>query len=475
MLPNTDQSSRISTRPGRGTFALAALAFTALAIYGSLVPLRYEPLSWNDAIARFRQIPYLQLDAGSRADWVSNILLFVPLGYLVAGALSVDTRSRAWRALACMVVVIAASLLSIALEFTQLWFPDRTVSQNDIIAETWGAIGGALLWFVTGQATTAWIRRYTAAARSRQQRDWLLEAYFAGFVVYAVLPLDLTISSGELLGKFREGKVTIVPFADVNASWESLYGLVRDVAVFVPIGMLIATWRAPAGRAVRPVAVTALIGAVVAVAIEFAQLLVLSRFTSSTDCILGTIGTAIGGGLMARWHRRRQPAGAVVAPNVAFRQFLVWIGAAAICAVVIAVIACAPFEVSGTRDEWRARYEGFWAVPFANLSRGSEYNAVSDILRKTLLFGLFGGCCARALTALALPSRVRWLLAGGALVAAAGLAGAIELAQVFLPPHVPDVTDVILGAVGALAGMLVVLRMTAGAKASSTLSPPARR
>ena len=35
----------------------------------------------------------------------------------------------------------------------------------------------------------------------------LLEAYFVGFLIYAVLPLDLTISAGELAAKYREASV----------------------------------------------------------------------------------------------------------------------------------------------------------------------------------------------------------------------------------------------------------------------------
>ena len=90
MTPNTDQSSRISGPPGRRAYWLAAVGYAALAIYGSLVPLQYHPLAWAEAADRFRTMPYLSLDSGGRADWVANILLFVPLAYLLMGA--IDTR-----------------------------------------------------------------------------------------------------------------------------------------------------------------------------------------------------------------------------------------------------------------------------------------------------------------------------------------------------------------------------------------------
>ena len=80
--------------PSRLRLALAALLFTALAIYGSLVPLQYRPLEFAEALRRFRDIPMLQLSIESRADWVANVLLFVPIGFLWLGVGSVDRRSR---------------------------------------------------------------------------------------------------------------------------------------------------------------------------------------------------------------------------------------------------------------------------------------------------------------------------------------------------------------------------------------------
>src|SRR4029077_18603062 len=126
-------------------------------------------------------VPYLEIGTGHRADWVSNILLFIPLTYLWTGVLTLGLRSRPLRwGLASLVVIVAAAA-SVALEFTQIWFPPRTVSQYDIIAETIGAVVGALLWLGTGQATAEWLDRYNPRAHPRQQFEWLLEAYFVGF------------------------------------------------------------------------------------------------------------------------------------------------------------------------------------------------------------------------------------------------------------------------------------------------------
>ena len=92
------------------------------------------------------------------------------------------------------------------------------------------------------------------------------------------------------------------------------------------------------------------------------------------------------------------------------------------------------------------------------LARLRPEKAVSDVLRKLLLFGVLGALSAITVGTIRSPRAVRWLLVGVALAGAAGVAGGIELAQVFLPPHVPDITDVIVETGGAAIGMLVALR-----------------
>jgi VanZ family protein len=456
----------------RGPYLFAALGFIAVVIYGSLVPLHYEPRSWTDAVERFRQIPYLEIGTGHRADWVSNILLFIPLTYLWTGVLTLGLRSRPLTWLFAGMVIVVAAAGSVALEFTQIWFPPRTVSQNDIIAETIGAVAGALLWLGTGRATAEWLGRYNRRAQARRQTDWLLEAYFVGFLIYAVLPLDLTINSGELVAKFREGRITIVPFADFSLSLQDIYGVVRDVVVFIPIGMLLSMWRTTAARPVRSIGMTIFLGAIVAAAVESAQLLVLSRFASSTDVIVSTLGAAIGSAITLRWYQSRLPGVKAETSSASLRRTLGWLAVVAAYVLVLVVVFCAPFDVSGTREEWRARWEHFWAVPFANLYYNTEYNAVSDVLRKLLMFGGLGALSAITVRTINAPRAVQWLLLAVALAGAAGVSTGIELAQVFMPPHVSDITDVLIATVSATLGMIVALRWLL---ASAAANEPERR
>src|ERR1700704_655940 len=73
--------------PNRNLLLWVALGYTAFVIYGSLVPLDFHPHPLREAWEAFQHIRYLELGIGSRADWVANILLFVPLAYFWLGVL----------------------------------------------------------------------------------------------------------------------------------------------------------------------------------------------------------------------------------------------------------------------------------------------------------------------------------------------------------------------------------------------------
>jgi hypothetical protein len=51
--------------------------------YASLIPFQLKPIPLGEAWARFEAIPYLNLGAQSRADWIANILLYLPLGFFL--------------------------------------------------------------------------------------------------------------------------------------------------------------------------------------------------------------------------------------------------------------------------------------------------------------------------------------------------------------------------------------------------------
>ena len=75
-----------------GPLPWAALAYTALVAYGSLLLFAFTPHGLSDAYAAFSAISWRSLDASDRADRIANLLLYVPLGFLLCGAAKRSSR-----------------------------------------------------------------------------------------------------------------------------------------------------------------------------------------------------------------------------------------------------------------------------------------------------------------------------------------------------------------------------------------------
>jgi len=97
------------------------MLYVLFVVYGSLVPLKYVDRSLEDAVLAFKNIPFLALGIDSRADWVANLLLFIPLTFL-AGLLFNASGGIGRRVVVAFSLASAAVLFAVGIEFTQLFF-----------------------------------------------------------------------------------------------------------------------------------------------------------------------------------------------------------------------------------------------------------------------------------------------------------------------------------------------------------------
>nr|WP_305908358.1 hypothetical protein [Methylomarinum sp. Ch1-1]MDP4521183.1 hypothetical protein [Methylomarinum sp. Ch1-1] len=104
-------------------FLFFAVTYSLFIIYGSLVPLDYRPIPFEQAWQSFKNIRYLSLGAASRADWIANIVLYIPLTF----SLSVYCRHKSqssWRIVWLSALILTLSLaLAVTIEFCQQFFP----------------------------------------------------------------------------------------------------------------------------------------------------------------------------------------------------------------------------------------------------------------------------------------------------------------------------------------------------------------
>jgi glycopeptide antibiotics resistance protein len=432
---------------------LLAIFITAIAVYGSLSPFHYRPLEIRQAFEQFGRLHQAPRHPVLRADFLANVLLFIPISYCWLAVFVVDRRWSALTILAVAFVVVLCAALSTALEFAQLWFPPRIPSQNDMIGQTLGSLLGIGLWFAVGQTITDWIRCCTVWRRRPGVIDWLLQAYLIGLVVHRLLPLDLTIRAGDLFHKYRGGMIRLVPFSDMGTGAAFFQELASQVAVFIPVGMLAATWLTSRHRPVRSIFPSVLFGGLIALGIELAQLPVYSRSTSTSEVLTGTLGVWVGAWLMRRWRGRGLEAAPQSPSTRSARRAALWLGVAGVYAAFLVVVYCWPWNPIDDLPELKARYDGFYGVRFSRLAGGEQGRGVWEVSKQIALYAPLGALFAMAVVPLSVPPAIRRILLAALLMVAAGVATSIEIAQVFFPPHVSDLTDVLLCTAGAAIGM----------------------
>lgn len=425
----------------------AGLLYLAFVVYGSLVPLDFKAMPLEEAITRFREVPFLRLGIGSRADWVANLLLFIPLTFLWTGALAYG-RGVVAGVLATLLVLAAAVALCLGIEFTQLFFPQRTVSQNDLFAEALGGVLGVVAWWSVGSRWVDWYQGWHKARAPAETAERLAWAYIVATFAYGVLPLDLTLSGVEIFHKWREGKLNLIPFGALPGDPAyAVYELASDALLWLPPALL---WRMHPGRGSFKAWQMAFATVVV---LEVLQLFVYSRVSDVTDLFTGALGAWTGawlGGLLAGHHVRHgsRTMSASRQGGVSWLPLglaVAWVG-------VLVVLFWYPFNFHTEGAFLRERLGFLHKVPFEAYYYGTEFRAVTEVFHKLLFFAPLGALLSWF--AASVPWRWRSLAGFGVFLLILAAPLGIEFGQMLLPEKFPDTTDWLLESLGGLLGYI---------------------
>lgn len=281
--PSRNLPLQASKRP---YLALVWLLYLGFVVYGSLVPLDFHPRPFSDAWSAFRNLQYLHIDASGRADWIANAVLYVPLAFLTTGWLS------RWSAPRFSQVVFALCLcgaVALAIEFAQLFFPPRTVSWNDLVAEALGSVAGtALAAIVSGRL---WDRLRVMERDPSRFTDHLLFAYSALYVFLSLFPFDFVVALGELNAKLHSDQVGLILADRSLERWGALsfLKLILEIVAAAPLGVLLAKHR-PQLRPARG----AIVGFGLGAFIEAAQVLLVTGLAQGGSVIMRALGVAVG-------------------------------------------------------------------------------------------------------------------------------------------------------------------------------------
>ena len=434
---------------------LGTLVVATLTVYGSLVPF---DLSWSEGLdprgwlAELRFTPWSHV---SPTDLLVNIAVGVPLGFVLMGALRAGgRRSAVGAAVAVLVIGCISTVLGVAVELLQVLSPTRQGSWDDVFAQALGACVGALAWTFAGRAVLQCLRDLASERASCTFAARLLQLYLPIYLLVQLTPFD-SGRAAELATKYN-GDALLPSAHSVESTFVVWLSLAGNGLLTIPIGCLaVLGWvrkgaRCPVGWAVP-------LGVSIVMTVGIAQQIVW-RNTRVSELLTGSLGIMIGAAAAAvllRSHARvRKPLGD---PRRLHGWFLV---AAAAWTLVLVGYSWYPFDFELTSEIVRRRLTRISQVPFYFYYWYAAYvvnplEAVHETVLNFLLAVPLG-----SLVRLAWPVAVEPGIRRRQNVAAIGVAIivllGIELGQMFLPTRFPDVTNVLIGAIGAMAGTMTL-------------------
>ena len=295
--------SDIDGRAGREAAAggapllIAAGCYLLFVVYGSLVPLDYHPRPLAAAWSDFLRTGYLVLGVESRADWVANILLSLPLAYLLSAALAAGGRSAASRVIRLGAVFAFCAAVAVGVEYTQLFFPPRTVSLNDILAELIGSALGIGIWVVWGGALDRlWMEMQRGGKPAIRAA---IVAYILGYLAFSLFPYDFLVSAAEFSAKFAKGGYGFLVAPETCDRASACAGkMVAEFVAVVPLGVLLGMALGHSAR--RAYAIAAGVGLALGVTIEAAQVFLASGVSEGISLVTRAAGLSFGVALH-RW------------------------------------------------------------------------------------------------------------------------------------------------------------------------------
>lgn len=407
-------------RDSNSAVAWMFVLYVLFVVYGSLVPLQYVDRSLGDAVQAFKSIPFLTLGVASRADWVANGVLYVPVGFLTV-ALLLQSYPRLPRGLLFVVAAAFSMGLAFAVEFTQLFFPSRTVSLNDLIAECIGSLTGVAL----AARFTVWIRLLFASFFGDPERlkKLALEGYAVAYIAFSLFPYDVLLSGIEVQAKIDSDSWGW--WLAGNSARPMLLGLqlLAEAILTLPFGVLLARLSA---RRSSVYVKAALMGVALGILIEIAQFFIASGVSQGLSVLTRALG--LGCGLALANHSARWTADSI---SAYLRRYTL---------PLLAAYVLAMFEInSWNTTNWQGLHvaQGQLAqlslIPFYYHYYTTEAKALFSLAAVSLSYVPIG--------VLVWAHRRS---PGFALVVSLGLATCIELGKLFLPPSHPDLTNLLL-------------------------------
>jgi hypothetical protein len=298
----------------RSRFALLAFLYASLIVYGStiigVVGPHYVPIDQSEALRRFLHMSYVAHGSDQRADWMGNLVLLAPFGFLLTGCFSPARpaweRSGSDRSLsraAAMGAIVLCLIFILAVKYAQLFFPPRTVTINYVVAQALGSAIGIALFGVMRSPLAGFGHKLSRLESLRI----VLRVYTGIIIVFMLMPLDFALSLEDIAIQFDKLPDTFTGFSGEGRPLVVRLALVLgSIAAAAPLGALLTLRNHGRVHVGRSISAAAWAGFFLMFAVYAASTMVLSGSASLPAVFVRTIGIALGAWFM-HWMTRQDP------------------------------------------------------------------------------------------------------------------------------------------------------------------------
>jgi VanZ family protein len=330
---NDEARRRVSWNRTNATADLAPayrclwVAWMLALVYGSLLPLEFRGPAWDDVMRPFLQPLLAVAQHRSMTDWVTNVAIFLPLGYFwAASASQVGSHKGQLPTIASLGIWAACVALSVCIEFSQSFFAMRDPSSADILANAMGALFGIAMRHITGAPVDRLVSGVLCASALPPRtaaggRAALLAAALcaAWLVLWAGLLTPHSSSAAQLADRWQS--LQWLPFvhhqaADIILAFTST---AIAAAAFAPIGVALWWHGAFAAKPWRTrVWRSAGVAAVAALGLEACKLVWTTKTPDSGNIAIAALSAGLAYWLSPLiWLRLRRPQAPVSATAIA--------------------------------------------------------------------------------------------------------------------------------------------------------------
>ena len=267
-------------------------------LYGTTIPFDFSASSARVA-AKLQKVLEQPWQTASRMDIVSNVLLFLPWGFLCSVWLADRGTDYA-------VSLIVASLTGMALsgfvEFLQLFTPTRITSLMDVATNLSGSVTGAVIGWPLARWASPLARPWLGRVVSTRPMIAGSLLVAAGLLISGLAPFDVSIDLSDLKTSIESARpIPFGPAVDGSESPAEPWSWARETLTWMMVGGLFMLAFREAGRTgFRAIGGSAAVAGCLSLAIEVFQLTTRSRVSDAPSVVWSLAGSMLGAVIVGR-------------------------------------------------------------------------------------------------------------------------------------------------------------------------------